>query len=304
VIFRFWRVFWVDATTTTTIDLSFRDIATDPDARASGIEHSAKSVVQWLSRIEHDWLIVFDNASANHNGVAEYMPRGNRGNILFTSRDLGLTRYVSHEASIEVENMEEEDAITLLLKSSANGEGSMHLREALRPIVKELCCLPLAIDQAGAAIASGLCDTDDYLSRYSEHHQALLADPTFRGASNYGRAVYGTWDLSFTAINGMGTAAAESAIFILQTFAFFHHENITEDIIRQAAEASKATFSNANDASRQLCLPPQLLQLSQRDNWDPLCFREGICILLSYSLIKKAANGGIYSLHPLVHCWS
>jgi len=26
-------------------------------------------------------------------------------------------------------------------------------------------------------------------------------------------------------------------------------------------------------------------------------------ILLSYSLVKKAANGGIYSLHPLVHCW-
>src|SRR5882762_16599 len=88
--FRFWKIFWVDATTTETMDLSLRDIATDPDARASGVERSAKSVLQWLTRIEHDWLIVFDNATGDHNQVAGYMPQGNRGNILFTSRNLSL----------------------------------------------------------------------------------------------------------------------------------------------------------------------------------------------------------------------
>ena len=100
------------------------------------------------------------------------------------------------------------------------------------PIVKELCYLPLAIDQAGAAIASGLCNMDDYLHRYSQHRQALLADPMFKGASNYGRAVYGTLDLSFMTIKLMGTSVAQSAILILQTFAFFHHENIAEEIIK------------------------------------------------------------------------
>jgi len=34
----------------------------------------------------------------------------------------------------------------------------------------------------------------------------------------------------------MGTRAAESAIFILQTFAFFHHDHIMEEIIKRAAE--------------------------------------------------------------------
>jgi len=106
---------------------------------------------------------------------------------------------------------------------------STELREAARPIVKELCYLPLALDQAGAAIRSGLCNIDDYLYRYSQHRRELLADPTFEGASNYGCAVYGTWDLSFGAIHVMSTGASESAIFVLQTLAFCHHEHIAED---------------------------------------------------------------------------
>src|ERR1700677_3710404 len=83
-LFRFWRTFWIDATTAETIELSLRDIATDPDARASGVERSAKSVLQWLSRTAHDWLVVFDNAS-DDDGVAKYIPQGNGGNILFSS---------------------------------------------------------------------------------------------------------------------------------------------------------------------------------------------------------------------------
>ena len=118
LLLRFWKVFWLDATTAETIELSMRDIANDPEARASGVECSAKSVLQWLSQIEHDWLLVFDNASGADDGVAEYIPHGNRGNILFSSRNRGLARYVLGEACIEVGDMEEEDAISLLWKSS------------------------------------------------------------------------------------------------------------------------------------------------------------------------------------------
>jgi len=53
-------------------------------------------------------------------------PHGNRGNILFTSRNLSLACYVSHEGRIEVDSMEEEDAISLLLKSSSMDQRSRH----------------------------------------------------------------------------------------------------------------------------------------------------------------------------------
>jgi len=263
------------------------------------------SVIQWLSRIERDWFIVFDNVTGDSSGLAPYLPQGDWGNILFTSRNLNSGCYIPSEAQVEVEGMEEEDAISLLLKSSALDKWSTELREAAKLIVKELCCLPLALDQAGAAIASGLCSIDDYLVRYSNYRRELLADPTFKGASNYGYAVYGAWDLSFKAIHVMGTPAAESAVFILQTFAFYHHEGIAEEIIKRAAEAGiRGLAIGGDDNGRKVSLPSQLVQLDQRGSWDPFFFREGIRVLLSYSLIKKGAISGIYSFHPLVHCWS
>ena len=305
VLCRFWRIFWVDASTAGTIELSLGEIATDLNARTSGVQRSSKSVLQWLSTIGHDWLLVFDNAGGDHNAVAEYMPPGNCGNVLITSRNPSLTRFVSQGARIEIGDMEEEDAIVLLLKSSSMDECSMQLRQAARPIVQELCCLPLAIDQAGAAISSGLCNIDEYLDRYAQHRQELLSDPGFKGASNYGRAVYGTWNMSFTAINRMGTANAESALAIIHTLAFLHHDNVVEEIFKRAAEAAKKPLlTGSSDENTPICLPHQLLQLDQKGSWDPFCFRGGIQTLLSFSLIKKGEIGGNFSMHPLVHSWS
>ena len=101
---------------------------------------------------------MFDNAS---DGVAGHIPTGNRGNILLTSRNPSLARLVSAEDVVEVAGMDEGDAI-FLLRSAGLDETSTQTRQAARPIVKDLCCLPLAVDQAGAAIMSGLCSIDNY----------------------------------------------------------------------------------------------------------------------------------------------
>ena len=158
VLFRFWRIFWVDASTAETMELSLRDIAMDPNARTSGVQCSSKSVLQWLSNVGHDWLLVFDNVDGDHDAVAKYMPPGNCGNVLLTSRNPSLTRFVLQGARIEIGDMEEEDAFALLLKSSSMDECSMQLRQAARPIVQELCCLPLAIDRVFHRYTAGLVD--------------------------------------------------------------------------------------------------------------------------------------------------
>ena len=244
---------------------------------------------------------MFDNANA---GIAKYIPSGNRGNILFTSRDMDLGRHVRNKALAKVEDMDEEDAISLLLTSAFPHRSPTELREAARPIVKELLFLPLAVDQAGASIANGLCYIDDYLQTYSQHRQKLLDDPKFKGASNYDHTVYGTLNLSLTAIKAQMTEAAEAAISILQIFSFFHHENITEEIIKRAAEASKAPSDDDGSQQMQNHLYHRLLQCDKDGRWDSLYFREGIRSLLSFSLIKRAAMDNIYSMHPLVHSWS
>jgi hypothetical protein len=133
--------------------------------------------------------------------------------------------------------------------------------------------------------------------------------------------VYGTWDLSFKAIearaNGQSDSVddAKSAILILQTFAFFHHENIMEDIFERVAKAAQkkgpllsrkgfrllpsflrvkrdmswrgakaSQKPDLEELSRATSdLPRRLLQVDKNGSWDPLLFRKGICVLQSFS---------------------
>src|SRR6202034_1347909 len=295
---RFWKIFWIDATNDETINFSFQAIAGYPEASASGVKDMA-SVIRWLSESDTNWLLIFDNADGKPSMVSKSLPPGDRGNVLITSRNPEMKRNVSPRAWIEVEELEEEDAISLLLKAAFLDDTSEELRQASMPIVRELCFLPLAVDQAGASIACGLCDMENYLEMYSECRQTLLAHPSFEAASNYGRAVYATWEMSFLALEAkaakgkseVDAQAAESAIVILQTFAFFHFDGISEDIFRRAAEAPdvrlRATFN----------LPSQLLVCNKSGKWDWPFFREGIRILTSYSLINKSGSGvGVYSM--------
>ena len=308
---RFWRVFWIDATSTDTITLSFQAIASDRDAEASGVGRSAEAAIRWLSTVEHTWLLVFDNADCAPDMIAKFIPPGDRGNMLFTSRNPDMRRHAP-EASAAVDRLEQVDAISLLLKAAFLGGSSEELGHA-KLIVEELCCLALAIDQAGASIASGICTVDAYLHMYAKHRQELLADPFFKGASDYGRAVYGTWDLSFRAIEMMKRAAsdsraraAESAISILQSFAFFHNNNILEEIFERAAKATGRNRIDPTENSVQTVPyhPHRLIQRDEEGNWDPLLFRMGIRLLQSFSLIKIGAYSKYYMVHPLVHCWS
>src|SRR5437016_2263106 len=287
-MFRFWKVFWIDATDAETVVLSLREIARNLDAQASGIEDSTESVLLWFSTTTYEWLLVFDNADGEPDTLAKYLPRG-QGNILITSRNPDMRRNVLPGAWDNIDEMEKDDAISLLLKAACLDWSSNDLRRLSEPIVTELCCLPLAVDQAGAAIASGLCDICSYLQMYSKHRLTLMDYPSFQGASNYGRAVYGTWNLSFTALEAKATGkynpkdvrAAESAILILQTFAFLHHENISEEIFLRAAEAqSRATVPNKIIINKypQMAfnLHCQLLQLDEKNKWDALSFRKAI----------------------------
>ena len=50
-------------------------------------------------------------------------------------------------------------------------------------------------------------------------------------------------------------------------------------------------------------LDRRLLPLNRAGTWDNLIFREGIRILLFFSLIRKAPTDGVYAMHSLVHAW-
>ena len=60
------------------MEMSLRGISSLPAARHSGVDDSVESVLQWISFLEEEWLIVFDNADVPPPEVVEkFIPPGN-----------------------------------------------------------------------------------------------------------------------------------------------------------------------------------------------------------------------------------
>ena len=166
-----------------------------------GLDGSPESALWWIGSLKENYILIFDNADVLSPAALEaYLPPGKRGNILITSRNSAMMTLTSPENSLEVTEMEENDAIELLLKASCLDSSSMKFQAEASKIVRELFCFPLAIDQAGAYIASGASTIEDYLGEYSKHRKTLLSYSEFKGASKYNRTVYETWELSYREI--------------------------------------------------------------------------------------------------------
>ena len=309
---RFSHVFWIDASSEDTIALGLKSLCYHPDAKAAGVTVSTESALIWIASLRSEWLLVFDSADGAPEVVEKFIPSGSLGNLVVTSRNRSLGHVTSYENSLEIDQMAEEDAILLPLKASHLTEQSESVHSIAQKIVHELCCLPLAVDQAGASIEAGLCSIDSYLKHLSQHRNKLMNHPSFKGASQYDRTAYETWELSFNRIKSMankkfdenGTTAAQAAILILETAAFLHHENLLETAFRKAAKEFSKEPHKRMEQEVETCIN-QLLQLEKDQSWNHFFFREGIRVLMSFSLIKQiSASSGIYAVHPLVHKWS
>jgi hypothetical protein len=77
---------------------------------------------------------------------------------------------------------------------------SDHNSNLARKLASELGGIPLALDQAGAYMLTSQCGIADYLELYTKHKHELMSNPEFKGASDYDRTTYGTWDISMQKI--------------------------------------------------------------------------------------------------------
>ena len=81
------HVFWVDASSVESIVMSLRGTSSISASQAPCLDDSIESILQWMSGIQEEWLIVFDNADEPPVHVVErFIPPENRGNILITSQ--------------------------------------------------------------------------------------------------------------------------------------------------------------------------------------------------------------------------
>ena len=282
IVFSFSSVFWIDASSVGTITQGLKGICHLPAAQSSGLDGSPESALHWIGLLKENYIMVFDSADVLSPAELEaYLPPGRGGNILITSRNSAMRNLTSPENSLEVTEMEEDDAIELLLKASYLDLSSMKFQLEASKIVGELSCLPLAIDQAGAYIASGVTTIGDYLAKYSDHQKTLLSHSEFTGASKYNRSVYGTWELSYNEIQKRAECddphkanAANSAMLILKLFPFFHHEGITEEVFSYAALQEDKEMSSPELPIASTILDRRLLPLNKMGAWYNFVFRE------------------------------
>ncbi|KAJ7278411.1 hypothetical protein C8J57DRAFT_1465521 [Mycena rebaudengoi] len=284
----FTDVFFLDASTIDTIKSGLKNIAL---TRSIGTEDV--DVSRWLASRKAEWLLIFDNADDPSINLAHYFPQSSSGNILITSRNPKLHVHAP-DAHHHISDMEEEDAVQLLLASAVESH-TTETETLAAEIVKVLHCFPLAVVQAGAFIAQ-TGKLRNYLTLYKKNRGQLLSRVPAQSHDKYAWSVYTTWDISFKCL---GPLAAK----FLQICSFLHHDGISETIFSNAATYEPGPLGPTEEQIKE---PREFLGnfLTQAGTWDELRFIDITTEIQGYSLIHQDPNTNQLSMHPLVHDWS
>ena len=92
-------------------------------------------------------------------------------------------------------------------------------------------------------------------------------------------------------------------MLILALFAFFHFDGITKEIFSYAATKGCEKVVNSALPLASSLIDHTFLQFDDTGNWDNYIFKQGIQVLLSFSLIKQHSSKSMYDVHPLIHAW-
>ncbi|KAF9002784.1 hypothetical protein BDQ17DRAFT_1356811 [Cyathus striatus] len=307
------HVFWTDAASEDTVEQGLKEIYnTNIAGSANAPPFSIASVLTWISELEHGWLMILDNAEQPMEVVEKYLPPRDKGSVVITTRNPALKAITYREYSMEITTLSEDASVTLLLKTIGLDPNAPHYKRMATEIVAKVHHLPLAIHQVGSYIGSGKCSIYNFNEVFDEDRSQILDDEAFKGASNYGRTVYGTWEALFQKLVDIANydvdedtaAAARHAMRIINMCAFFYHEKIPEDMFKRAAKYYQQNFESLSIEGLPILLRTlnsELFCLNQNGEWNEQLFKKCIDILSSLSLIK--VNDKKYSLHPLVQSW-
>ncbi|KAF7344868.1 FabD/lysophospholipase-like protein [Mycena venus] len=283
---QFSDIFFVDTSTKETIDIGLKNIAI-----AKHCGNSSHEGLQWLTSTVEEWLLFLDNADDPNINLNDFIPQCHHGNIIITSRNPGLRVYGNHSS---VSEMDEKDAVTLLLESAGQAD-TLATWHAATEIVKTLGYLALAIVQAGAFISkSG--NLTIYLDLYAKQRALLLSEKPVQSHDSYAQTVYTTWQMSFEQLK-------PPAQMFLQICSYFHHNGISEEIF---CNASKFKFYCGYPSKEELQRPLEFLSnfMAPTGEWDTLSFMNVTSEIQAYSLINFDPEKEVFSIHPLVHAWS
>lgn len=307
-----------------------------------GAEPNENAAKNWLSSLQHPWLLLIDNADNPEIDVERYFPGGERGVILMTTRNpsnkihgtVGTRFY-------HFEKLETDEASDILLKAAAHPiPWELPTRSSAARIAEALGFLPLALVHAGKAILDGLCSLGNYLEFYGRSWNRIRRSRSisgYRGDEMANMNVYSTWEIVYLGLEAKRTQTSEDGVQLLKTFSFFYWENIGVEILVAAAKNSRREREAGKEIEknyRTMNLPkaknkswsetfrssfigyieywrkanslpilPAVLRDDDQAPFDEDRLRTALTFLVQMGMLTYHTDSDSYGMHPLVHTW-
>jgi hypothetical protein len=171
------HIFWVVADTEATLSSGFIEIAKMldlPEVANLDLNRIIEAVKRWL--MTHDgWLLILDNADSPAV-VKKFLPVSSAGHVLLTSR-ARVFDMLGIPSALDLDQMSPDEALEFLFRRTAREGINPEERVAASVLTEELGFLPLALEQAGAYIASKQVLFVDYLISFRRRRLELLRSP-------------------------------------------------------------------------------------------------------------------------------
>ncbi|KAK0761664.1 hypothetical protein N5P37_005646, partial [Trichoderma harzianum] len=309
-------VFWVHADNETTFTQDFRSIAKRLGLPSNLDGEDLLMAVRYRIETSPPWVLILDNADnlrlfgVGHTAqdalnLGEYtlsldnfIPRGPRGQVLWTSRDECIAgSLVAARRAIEVTNMTLDEAKELF-DSIRNKQVSNDEAKDIAALLAELDWLPLAISQAAAYIRiTKTLTVKEYMLKLKEDkkrweilEQSQTDRHRRREVSN---SVLKTWNISMQHLQIENKVSYQ----ILHIHAFLDNQNIPFELIKQAA-----LYSNDSNVINHVHEAHNDDSSSDSDRNDDK-ITEAIARLCDFSFLSVQATGDgnrEFKVHKLV----
>ncbi|KAM3437473.1 hypothetical protein MY4824_003832 [Beauveria thailandica] len=282
-------VFWIHGASRATFEQSYRSLA---DKLALPRRHDAETnilalVCDWLQRDDvAPWLLILDNADnfdtffsqTEESLIASYLPKGNNGEVLITSRNLDVAERLTggHKAIISIPAMDSDEALLLLQEKLTSGYDTATAID----LVRCLDYIPLAVNQAAAYINRHRISIHDYMERFKEGDKKRISllkhdGGDIRRHDSVSNSVAITWQVTFNQIRQESPDAAR----LLSLLSCFQPQNIPHYMLSRYRECQQRT---------------------EDDESDDETLETDLDVLFAYSLVRAPAEPDLYQMHSLV----
>lgn len=159
-----------------------------------------QDAVRVLANTKERWLLILDNADDPDIDYQIFLPSGEDGTVIITSRMRDCQQY-STIGVVTVDSLTSQELTKLLLKASGIHQipSSSSSRQA-EELISILGSHTLAIIQAGAFIAAGHFRLDQYVELFQRYHHRMLQYGSQQAMSRY-RNIYATFEAATTALD-------------------------------------------------------------------------------------------------------